>query len=91
MTTLASTPTRFRSDMGRRDRVIALLRTKRELCSLGDFYSAALSNGRNDIATLISEGWTIEKSWNTHGNMPHSHYKLIAEVRRQPTQTKLAV
>ena len=73
------------------DRVVKLLRTRREICSLGDFYAAALSNGRNDVATLIARGWVIEKKSVKHGALAHVHYRLISEPRTPPVQQRLAV
>ena len=70
---------------GRMDRVKAALRTYEELCSLSDLYAAALSNARNDISTLIKNGWDIEKAWMSHGVEAHRHYRLRHEPGVTPT------
>lgn len=70
----------------RMSRVQELLRTTAEICSMSDLYANALANGRNDIATLRSRGWVIDKHWTSHGVEAHVHYTL----RSAPSRTASA-
>ena len=68
----------------RMSRVMTLLRTREELCAMSDLYADALSNGRNDISTLIARGWHIERWWvkpHDSRQSAHKHYKLVSEPR----------
>ncbi len=72
---------------GRMERVKAVLRTEREVCSLEALYGNFLSNARNDIGTLRRErGWGIDSWWITHDEGPaHCHYRLTFDPEQRPS------
>ncbi len=72
---------------GRMERVKAVLRAEREVCSLHHLYAAALSNARNDIGTLRRErGWGIQSWWITHDlGQAHCHYRLTSDPEQRPS------